>query len=442
MVNTTSDPVHRTEVAAIEALRALPIPDPAPRVDTDNFVACIRALAPAPRELHGHERKQIKAKFTRGGVVNLPAGCYVHENVVTYDAGTPKERQDTEQSFWRTSQPVGLDQALSIAAVPRDVFLELIQALGRLVSQKSKGTSIQEITIVTSNEFFSNSSGQLEMFPGNGDGHVVLPEGASADETGKNIEKSMAHIVHGQPDEATIRRFLARYYHDVTPSLTWGIIRAVHRFAEQGLLPAIDKAAEVRPGETNPKLAALIVQAYDMLDLACTDIRVTVEQLCAAADVLASNDCTEADIAAVTEGAARIRVAHESDIDKMLRILSATTPSDTRLAVRELRYLAQRAEAHPKRWRPSRIDDLNEGQVRRIAEAAGVIVERVSADVDNDIRELLVDTDQSDDQDLLLTLGYEAFHRGQRELFSEALVRRSSGDLSWADDLNEVLAAV
>lgn len=277
---------------------------------------------------------------------------------------------------------------------------------------------------------------QLSLFAQHQDGLVIVPAGFEAKATKRELDKSIWQIVQNKPDEALLRRFLLRRYHRIHQVLTFPVVAAVHRIAQLGRLGEIDKLAS-NGKWVNPELARVLVEAYDLLDVARIDAVAAIDTMVALAEA------PVIDRTALKGAMSRARFLAEADVVRVSRAVELEAAGTEVDAVRPaLVRLAARVGDAPWSYRPADIAELNDGQVQRICAAAGLDLEAPAFQVEDSVRTWIVDAGFELEVDLLLPDGVRATQAGLGEVFQDALRRRAEEQLDWADELNEQLALV
>lgn len=256
---------------------------------------------------------------------------------------------------------------------------------------------------------------------------VVIPKGFEPVRRKRDISKSLAAIVVSQPDAPTLARYIARTYPpSQQKTLTFSILSSVWKFAELKRLEEIDK---VSPG--NSSFMELIVEAFDVLDSAITRALEGAEELCL---IVAShlNHGEEIDHDAVRSACAKAQLLNEAEIRRIeSRLDLAQDQGGTRALVTELRFFAERVKTNYGRYALTDIAQLQPGQVRHIAESAGIDVGPRDRSLEDDIRARLQAMGISTDLDRLVPTGVRASQIDRLEDFFEAMALMVSGNASW-----------
>ena len=261
---------------------------------------------------------------------------------------------------------------------------------------------------------------------------VVLPQGFEPGRNGRDVSRALSAIVVFYPDATTLARYIARTYPPVRQStLTFSILTSVWKFAALGRLEEID---QVNPGDVS--FMNLIIAAFDVLDTAISSAHQGVADLVSFAKL----EGWALDLDEVHLAATKARLLNEAEITRLdSRVELARSGNPTAL-VNELRYFASRVAATPSRYQIDDIAHLNQAQVRRIAEAAGIEVGGSDRAAENDIRARLRALGIDSDLDRLVLAGVQASQSEMLEEFFEVMVARAAGDDSWVSQLTDIFA--
>ena len=255
---------------------------------------------------------------------------------------------------------------------------------------------------------------------------VVIPSGFERSPANKrDVSKALASIVVTNPGNEMITRYLARKYPTGAKVLTFEMVAVVWRFATLGRLDELDTI--------NPDGAAftqLVVAAYDVLEVARQDA-IAGMLLLAAGDI--------SDLDALRQACTKSRWLAERDIrdiEKLIEVVAKRPESDTLLR-KELKFLAKRIEVAPSKYLVGAIAELNDGQVRRIGTANGLVVDGSDHAEEVKIRGRLQSMGLASDVDRLVPDGLKALQAGVLDVFWDAMQRRTDGDPTWDFDLVE-----
>lgn len=254
---------------------------------------------------------------------------------------------------------------------------------------------------------------------------VVLPVGFERSAPHRrDVARALAAIVVADLSDDIIVRFLARKYPSETTVLTFPIVAALWRFATLGRL---DDMAEISP---HLGFQRLLVAAWDLLEVARQDSADGIKELIAA-DV--------SDLDALRDACAKSRFVAEGELTRIERQITMAHEREAALPLlsRELSFLAQRVRANPMAYLIGSIAELSEGQVRRIAQAAGLPVDGESRAEEAEIRSRLQQMGLSSDVDRLVPEGVRASQVGVLETFWDACERRLAGDQDWDQSLRD-----
>jgi len=87
----------------------------------------------------------------------------------------------------------------------------------------------------------------------------------------------------------------------------------------------------------------------------------------------------------------------------------------------------------------NKIGDLNSGQIRRLASAQNIIVDKPSRENETKIRSTLKQLGLSSDADILVPDAIRAEEINKLEEFWSIIQLRIDGDITWSEQLEELL---
>lgn len=321
-----------------------------------------------------------------------------------------------------------LSSISTISGLPEARVLDLVAELGTWLTHVRGGAG------VTTSSASDSSQQVLFQNPvkGSKKPSVVVPLGFERRAPHKrDVAKALASIVVARPDDDTLARFIARKYPTKAKVLTFSMVAAVWRFATLKGPDGTSRLEEIdQLNPSNHTLNELLVAAYDLIDLAVRDANAGIATL-VAADL--------SDLGSLRAACAKARWVAEAELGKIERLIEACElrSSAERLLTTELRFLAQRVKALPGRYTIGSIAELNEGQVLRIAQAAGLSIEGTSRAEESEIRGRLKAMGFSSDLDRLVPEAIRAGQVGIIAEFWEAMEARQSGDTDWAQHLTD-----
>lgn len=267
------------------------------------------------------------------------------------------------------------------------------------------------------------------LFPVHTKDQIVLPLGWERNATGRELDRAVANIVVADPDDATLRRWMLRQWGNAAVTVTFELVASLWTLARLGRIHEIEGLATIGAG--NPSLARALADAWDILEVSRSEAVAAVTRLCQTGR---SADAVRSDVA-------RARWLAESHLRRVERTAerSATDePGTAELLDNEVLAFAAQVAADPDRLIPSRVAQLNVGQVRRLCEGLGL-----DPDGDSRLRRQVsasvAEAGLAADSDRLVGLGVAAARAGLDDLFATALERRSEGALDWADELHAAL---
>lgn len=340
-------------------------------------------------------------------------------------APTPQQLDEIANGLYDAIH--GPDAIARAARLPADTVLDIIAEYGMYLGQTEDDLS--DVEVIDPSDPRARGLNQMSFFVVHSDDAVAVPDGFQADKCGREIGKSIRNVVAAGTDPVAQRRWLIRRHYGIRKPLTYPTVGVVHRAAQIGQLHKMRDLciSENRAGRvtTRPGVARLFVEAYDLLEVA------RIDAIAAVAEVLTGGvDEDRFRHLAVTFG-----WLHEGDTQRVLRTLSS---EGTAPAVADL---ADRVDANPKAWRPEWIADMTDGQVSRIAERIGMPLDPASSKEEATVRNQINDSGLGADLDFLYPDLLAVTHSGYGHLVSPALERRANGDLHWADEINEIVAA-
>jgi hypothetical protein len=233
---------------------------------------------------------------------------------------------------------------------------------------------------------------------------VEIPAGFEPAALGKDITASLGAVIATAPQSDLLDRFWARNHRRTSDkALTFEVVAGVAFFARLGRLGDLGLVNDKSVG-----FKRLALQAHDLLEVGRRDAL-------AGMAVLVSD---ETDIDVITAAVAKAAVMWETEMERLARLVaaSAVNEASVRMLDRERRFLRQRVLNYPGAYLLGSIAELRDGQVLRIAQAAGLAVERDKA-TELEARRLLARAGLTVDADVYLTEAIEAVREGHTEQF-------------------------
>ena len=258
---------------------------------------------------------------------------------------------------------------------------------------------------------------------------VLVPQGFP-----KRVGKALVAVVSSNPIDATLARFIEREYPTRNSVLTFTVLSSVAWWARTGRLGTIDQV-----NSDNEAFCELLVQAYDLLALAITQASEGIKVL-ATADLA---NMTRSTLDQIELACAKALWLDEMPIGRIEAAVGAARSSERGAVIlaRELMSFRQALRTQYKRYDIG-VEGLNSGQVRRIAQAAGIKVEATTRAEEAKIRDRLrSDFGFASDLDRLVPMALRSIEAGHEEEFWAAMDRRKDGARDWQDRLRYVLAA-
>jgi hypothetical protein len=258
----------------------------------------------------------------------------------------------------------------------------------------------------------------------------ILPRGWDRPSCGREVERVVANIAKERPDDAFLRRWMLRQWGNASVFVSYELLCSIWTLARLGRVTEIEKLTQVG-SSPNGSFARALADTWDLLEVSRADAVTAVRNIV---------DLGGDDPAATSSEVARCRWISEGDLTRIGDLADQARHDDTRRVdlAAAVSALAGRVEADPDRFCPPRVADLEAGQIRRLAESAGLEVES-DPQIRREVHEQVAAAGLAADADRLIPLGVEALRRGLTDEFSEALARRAAGELDWADDLHETL---
>jgi hypothetical protein len=249
----------------------------------------------------------------------------------------------------------------------------------------------------------------------------------------RDLMKSAAAIVSSRPTASTVIRFMGRKFRPVNNQLTVQHLMIIQFFAKLEMLDSVDETSDA------PEYRSLLVDAYDTLEVARMETMSAIAELCA----------DGADLADLRHSVAKLRVLHEAEAARLARFIDAAvapgaSAAAEKLARRELAFFKTRVLTTPADYVVEHVGQLNNGQVHRIGETAGVSRRDVTHQLESRIRLGIDERGLNKDTDLLLELGIRAAQMGDEseQVFWGACDAFRRGDADWRDNLDRIFAVV
>jgi hypothetical protein len=260
---------------------------------------------------------------------------------------------------------------------------------------------------------------------------ILVPLGYEpVSNSGRDIARALAAIVANRPSADVTARFVDRTYRLRSSSLTYHMVASVWGFASRGRIPRIRKVSD------DPIFHLEVAAAYDMLDVARTDAQRCIRDIL---DAKAPLD--EPGLQALRDNLIQCRWVHEGEVNRLLKTVDTAIKrqASTPLVERELDHLRSRSEEPGSPWNLASVGLLNAGQVRRISAQAGITVDPVGKSNEAQIRASLRSMGLSQDADKLVPEALRASDRNLLDEFWGVLQARLEGDVTWSEQLEELL---
>jgi hypothetical protein len=238
----------------------------------------------------------------------------------------------------------------------------------------------------------------------------------------RDVTKALTAIVLSKPNQDVVARFVSRTYRSRSGSLTYALVAGVWMFAQCGRLDKVDRVS------SDAVFHNLVVSAYDLLDVARLDAIAGVE-------FLASQPDAERDLDEIVHACVKSRWLAERRIGRLEKV--AREGSTIQLS-EELKAFNRHVRSDREAFRPASIATLNAGHILRICVAAGIKVEDDTRPDEVSIRARLRSMGLSIDADRLVPEALRAVQRNQAEEFWAIMQARTDGDITWADQLEEL----
>jgi hypothetical protein len=248
---------------------------------------------------------------------------------------------------------------------------------------------------------------------------IVLPDGFSKAEIGRDINGSIEAIVALQPSTDDITRFIQRHYKRAAHPLSFEMLCAVWTFARLNRVKGLGRISEA------PGFVRNCVAAWDTLEISRQDAMTALAVL-----------ATSRDSNALSAAAAKLTPVWEAEAKNFQNLLEAGG-SDSAAFIRAQAWLHKRLSAG--QLIVGRVSMLNEGQVRRIAMLVGLDTEVISRNEETYIRGKLADMNLAADAEQLVPIGVAAIRAGLEESFFDACAKRADGDQDWGVELESLL---
>lgn len=241
----------------------------------------------------------------------------------------------------------------------------------------------------------------------------------------RNIGNALKSVVATRPTPEAIARFVARTYAVRSATLSYPLVAGVWGFAVRGRLDGLHRVSD------DAVFLSQALAAYDLLDVARRDAIDAVR-------FLATQTPTDPDV--VLQAIAKARWLNEGEFVQIERAAEAAKLRSNAAGplATHLGHLAQRVARYPHRYTPEGICNLNVGQVRRIAAAAGLAVEEEDRFQETEIRAQLKELGLQSDADRLVPEALRAAERGKLDEFWDIMRSRLEGDLTWFTQLEDL----
>lgn len=320
-----------------------------------------------------------------------------------------------------------LSETVKAMALPAGVdgekfVLDMVATFGTWLAH-STGASGLEVTYAAKQE------GQMELFQPSeaGMGTVIAPLGYEPTAGHRrDLGKAIGAIASITPDSEAISRFVARTYATRPARLSYQLVVGVWGQVSRDRIGSVSTVSE------DLVFQSLVVEAYDMLDVAREDgVR-------AVTDLLAM-DGSDAD--AVKNAATIAYWLAEAPLRSVVRAAELAPSGEAAAArlVRELSFFRDMVRARPEQFLPAGVRDLTLGHVQRICVAAGLKIQSENRLEETEIRATLKELGLGVDADRLVPEALRLADRGLLDAFWDVMTARIEGDATWVDQLQELV---
>jgi hypothetical protein len=289
-------------------------------------------------------------------------------------------------------------------------------------------------TWLTHSEGKNSELEQMELFevtPGSSKTASQVPLGYEPTASHKrDIVKALNRIVSSDPTPEVIARFVARTYKVRSASLDHAIVAGVWGFASRNRL---DKIALVSDDKV---FISQIIAAYDLIKFAMLTAQEKKLRL------IKFSKQDKLPLTKLSDLAKSLSWLSEYEFAQLAASieLAKVDPSSIPGLKNQLNKLVKRIEEMPDIFSPVGIHSLTAGQIKRISAAAGLVVDHDpdQRGIEFEIRQSLKKLGLGNDSDLLLPEAIRASEKGRLDDFWSVMQNRVEGDLTWAEQLQEL----
>jgi len=291
-------------------------------------------------------------------------------------------------------------------------------------------------TWLTHSEGKNSELEQMELFdvlPLNGKNISKVPTGYEPNASHKrDIVKALNRIISSNPTPEVIARFVARTYKVRSASLDHAIVAGVWGFASRNRL---DKIALVSDDKV---FISQVIAAYDLIKFAMLSAQEKMLKLVKLSkqEKLSLNKLS--DLATSLSWLSEYEFGQLVSSTELAKIDSSALPG----LKNQLNKLVKRIQEMPEIFSPVGIHSLTAGQIKRISASAGLVVDHNpdQRGIEFEIRQSLKKLGLGNDSDLLLPEAIRASEKGRLDDFWSVMQNRAEGDLTWAEQLQELTA--
>ena len=289
-------------------------------------------------------------------------------------------------------------------------------------------------TWLTHSEGKSNELEQMELFdslPESNKQVPIVPLGYEPKSSHKrDIVKALNRIVSSNPSQEVIARFVARTYKVRSASLDHAVVAGVWGFATRNRLDKIYLVSE------DKVFLSQVIAAYELIKFAMLTAQEKKNRLVkiSKSDKLPLNKLSDL--------ALSLTWLSEYEFGQLVSSIElAKVDSNATFALaNQLKKLVKRIEEMPEVFNPIGIHSLTAGQIKRISAAAGLVVDHNpdQRSIEFEIRQSLKKLGLANDSDLLLPEAIRSSEKGRLDDFWSVMQNRAEGDLTWAEQLQEI----
>ena len=252
----------------------------------------------------------------------------------------------------------------------------------------------------------------------------MIPKGYEPESNNnRDITRAIVAIIKNDPSDELITRFVDRTYRLRNSNITLSSLNSITSFSNRNRFYELSKVSE------DPIYQISIAQSFYLLYNSIVDAEKTIHKLSTLCNEFIKN------YKKIYNELLSIVWLSEASI---LRFMSLKDKNSRHELIKsEFNFLLKKLQIELANI--NKIGDLNSGQIRRLASTYNIIVDQPSRENETKIRSTLKQLGLGSDADILVSDAIRAEEINKLEEFWSIIQLRIDGDITWSEQLEELL---